>query len=142
MVISLVDAIIILLILMGGIVGYKNGFIKEGMQFVGMLFIVIVSFLLKDSLMVLLYENLPFFNFFGFIKGISAINILFYQLIAFLIIFLALTFILKVLIVITGFIEWMLKLTIFLKIPSRPPGGFSSRYPVNELIPCSCFWFS
>ena len=31
MVISLVDAIIILLILMGGIVGYKNGFIKEGM---------------------------------------------------------------------------------------------------------------
>ena len=119
MVISLVDAIIILLILMGGIVGYKNGFIKEGMQFVGMLFIVIVSFLLKDSLMVLLYENLPFFNFFGFIKGISAINILFYQLIAFLIIFLALTFILKVLIVITGFIEWMLKLTVFLKIPSK-----------------------
>ena len=68
MVISLVDAIIILLILMGGIVGYKNGFIKEGMQFVGMLFIVIVSFLLKDSLMVLLYENLLFFNFFCFIK--------------------------------------------------------------------------
>lgn len=124
MVISLVDAIIILLILMGGIVGYKNGFIKEGMQFVGMLFIVIVSFLLKDSLMVLLYENLPFFNFFGFIKGISAINILFYQLVAFLIIFLALTFILKVLIVITGFIEWMLKLTIFLKIPSKILGIF------------------
>ena len=124
MVISLVDAIIILLILMGGIVGYKNGFIKEGMQFVGRLFIVIVSFLLKDSLMVLLYENLPFFNFFGFIKGISAINILFYQLIAFLIIFLALTFILKVLIVITGFIEWMLKLTIFLKIPSKILGIF------------------
>lgn len=124
MVISLVDAIIILLILMGGIVGYKNGFIKEGMQFVGMLFIVIVSFLLKDSLMVLLYENLPFFNFFGFIKGISAINILFYQLIAFLIIFLALTFILKVLIVITGFIEWMLKLTVFLKIPSKILGIF------------------
>lgn len=124
MVISLVDAIIILLILMGGIVGYKNGFIKEGMQFVGMLFIVIVSFLLKDSLMVLLYENLPFFNFFGFIKEISAINILFYQLIAFLIIFLALTFILKVLIVITGFIEWMLKLTVFLKIPSKILGIF------------------
>ena len=119
MVISLVDAIIILLILMGGIVGYKNGAIKEGMQFIGMLFVVVVSFLLKDSLMVLLYENLPFFNFFGFIRGISAINILFYQLVAFLIIFLALTFILKVLIVITGFIEWMLRITIFLKIPSK-----------------------
>ena len=119
MVISLVDAIIILLILMGGIVGYKNGAIKEGMQFIGMLFVVVVSFLLKDSLMVLLYENLPFFNFFGFIRGISAINILFYQLVAFLIIFLALTVLLKVFIVITGFIEWMLRITIFLKIPSK-----------------------
>ena len=124
MIISIVDAFIILFILLGGVVGYKNGAIKEGMQFIGILVIVIVSFLLKDKLMVVLYENLPFFDFFGFIKGISAINILFYQLVSFLIIFSALTFLLKVLIVITGFIEWMLKLTVFLKIPSKILGIF------------------
>lgn len=124
MIISIVDAFIILFILLGGVVGYKNGAIKEGMQFIGILVIVIVSFLLKDKLMVVLYENLPFFDFFGFIKGISAINILFYQLVSFLIIFAALTFLLKVLIVITGFIEWMLKLTVFLKIPSKILGIF------------------
>lgn len=122
--INIVDAIIILFILLGGVVGYKNGAIKEGMQFIGILFIVIVSFLLKDRLMVLLYENLPFFDFFGFIKGITAINILFYQLISFVIIFISLMFILKVLIVITGFIEWMLKITVFLKIPSKLLGIF------------------
>ena len=124
MIIRIVDAFIILFILLGGVVGYKNGAIKEGMQFIGILVVVIVSFLLKDRLMVVLYENLPFFDFFGFIKGISAINILFYQLVSFLIIFAALTFLLKVLIVITGFIEWMLKLTVFLKIPSKILGIF------------------
>lgn len=122
--ISIVDALIILLILMGGIVGYKNGAIQEGVKFVGIFVILIISFMLKDKLMVLLYENLPFFDFFGFIKGLDAINILFYQLVSFLIIFAALTFILKVLIVITGFVEWLLKLTVFLRIPSKIIGIF------------------
>ena len=76
--ISIVDALIVIFIILGGIIGYKNGFIREGIHFVGVILIVIISFMLKDSLMVLLYENLPFFNFFGIIKGISAINILFY----------------------------------------------------------------
>lgn len=122
--ISVVDAIIVLLIAMGGIVGYKNGAIKEGTQFIGLLIIVIVSFIFKDKLMILMYENLPFFDFFGFIRGIDAINILFYQLIAFLVIFLALYFILKVLIVITGLVEWLLKLTVFLAVPSKILGIF------------------
>lgn len=109
---------------MGAIVGYKHGAIQEGIKFVGIFVILIISFMLKDKLMVLLYENLPFFDFFGFIKGLDAINILFYQLVSFLIIFAALTFILKVLIVITGFVEWLLKLTVFLRIPSKIIGIF------------------
>lgn len=119
MVINLVDAFIIVFIVLGGIVGYKNGAIKEGIQFIGFLIAVIIAFLFKDSLMVMLYENLPFFNFFGFIKGIDAMNILFYQLVAFLFIFLLLMFILKILVVITGAIEFLLKLTVFLRIPSK-----------------------
>ena len=69
--------------------------------------------------MIVLYENLPFFDFFGFIKGLDAINILFYQLISFLIIFMALLFLLRVLLVITGLIEWLLKMTVFLSFPSK-----------------------
>lgn len=122
--ISIVDALIVLLILMGAIVGYKHGAIQEGIKFVGIFVVLILSFILKDKLMILMYENLPFFDFFGFIKGLDAINILFYQLVSFLIIFAALTFILKVLIVITGFVEWLLKLTVFLRIPSKIIGIF------------------
>lgn len=121
---SIVDAIIVVIILLGGLIGFKNGAIKEGVKFVGIVVILVISFALKDNLMVLMYENLPFFDFFGIIRGLSSINILFYQFIAFLVIFAALTFILRVLLVITGLIEWLLKLTIFLRGISKVVGIF------------------
>lgn len=124
MAISITDFIIIILIALGGVVGYKNGFIKEGIHFIGIIVISIIAFLFKDTLMVILYENLPFFNFIGPISGIGTINILFYQLIAFVIIFAALYFLLRVFIVITGLIEWMLKLTVFFKFTSKMLGIF------------------
>lgn len=116
---SIIDVIIGLLILMGAIVGFKNGAIKEGTKFVGVFVIIIVSFLLKDKLMVMLYENLPFFDFFGAIKGLDAINILFYQLVSFIFIFAVLMFVLKVVMVVTGLMEWLLKMTVFLSLPSK-----------------------
>ena len=124
MVLNIIDVFIIIFLILGAIVGFKNGAIKEGTKFIGLFAIIIISFLLKDRLMVVLYENLPFFDFFGMIKGISAINILLYQLVSFVVIFLALFFFLKVLLVITGLIEWLLKLTIFLSIPSKILGIF------------------
>ncbi len=122
--ITIVDALIILAILAGAVIGFKNGAIKEGVKFIGVIVVLIISFALKDTLMVILYENLPFFDFFGIVRGLSAINILFYQIISFLIIFAALTFILRVLLVITGLIEWLLKLTVFLRGISKFLGIF------------------
>lgn len=117
--VGLVDVFVVLFLIMGAIIGFKNGAIKEGTKFIGLFVIIIVSFILKDKLMVMFYENLPFFNFFGLIKGLDAVNILFYQLVSFLVIFTAFMFVLKVLIVITGFVEWLLKMTIFLSFPSK-----------------------
>lgn len=118
-----IDIIIILLLVMGGIIGFKNGAIKEGTKFLGMFLIIVISFILKDKLMVSLYENLPFFDFFGVIRGFSALNILLYQLISFLFIFGVLVFLLSVLLVITGLIQWLVKMTIFLNLPSRILGA-------------------
>jgi len=119
MALGLVDVIIVLLVIMGAIVGFKHGVIKEGTQFIGLFAILVISFILKDRLMILLYENLPFYNFFGIIKCLDAINVLLYQIISFVVIFIALMFVLKVLIVVTGFVEWLLKMTVFLSLPSR-----------------------
>jgi len=120
---TVVDIIIIIFIILGGVIGFKQGAIKTGVNFIGICLVTIIAFIFKDKLMVLLYENLPFFNFFGLIKGITATNILFYQIISFILIFIALTFILRVLIAVTGLIEWILKMTIFLSLPSKIIGA-------------------
>lgn len=66
-----------------------------------------------------MYENLPFFNFFGLINGIDTLNILLYEVIAFLVIFIALLFVLKVVLMLTGLVEKILKATVILSIPSK-----------------------
>lgn len=114
-----IDIVIILLILLGGIQGFKNGAIKTSMRFVGLFVVIIISFILKDRLMIFMYENLPFFDFFGLIKGIDSINILLYQLISFIVVFSLLMLVLRVLVAITGIVEWLLKKMVFIGIPSK-----------------------
>ena len=92
MVIGLVDVFIVLFLALGGLIGFKSGAIKELTRFIGFFLVVLVAFYLKDRLMVFLYENLPFYNFFGIIRGLDSLNILLYQLISFVVIFLTLYF--------------------------------------------------
>lgn len=122
--VSIVDAIVVLFILLGAVVGFKHGVVREGVYFVGIIVAFVLAFLFKDSLMVLLYENLPFFNFLGPIRGLDAINVLLYQFLAFLFIFILLYFVLRVLLVITGLIELLLKITVFFSLPSKILGIF------------------
>jgi len=116
---NVADFVIIILLAFGAVEGFKAGVIKKTTDFIGMFVIVILSFTLKNNLSTIMYENLPFFSFGGFIKGIDAINILLYEIIAFLIIFAALYFILRAVLVVTGLIEKILKATVILSIPSK-----------------------
>ena len=121
---NVADFVIIILLAFGAVEGFKAGCIKKTTDFIGMFVIVILSFTLKNNLSTIMYENLPFFSFGGFIKGIDAINILLYEIIAFLIIFAALYFILRAVLVVTGLIEKILKATVILSIPSKILGIF------------------
>jgi len=121
---NVADIIILIALALGALAGFKAGVIKKTADFLGTFIIVILAFFLKNDLSVLMYENLPFFDFGGFIKGIDVINILVYELLAFIIVAAALTFILKVFIMITGLIEKLLKMTVFLSIPSKILGIF------------------
>ena len=84
-----------------------------------MFVVIILAFYLKNYISVIMYENLPFFNFFGLINGIDVLNILLYEVIAFLVIFIALLFVLKVVLMLTGLVEKILKATVILSIPSK-----------------------
>ena len=121
---NIVDVIIILIILLGGLVGFKEGAIKKLTSIIGLIAVVILSFMLKNYLSVFFYENLPFFNLWGIFKGIQVLNILFYELLAFAIISSVLTLIYRVILGITGIIENILKATVILSIPSKILGFF------------------
>lgn len=116
---NVVDVIIIALLILGGVAGFKAGVIKKLTDFIGMFVVIILAFYLKNYISVIMYENLPFFNFFGLINGIDALNILLYEVIAFLVIFIALLFVLKVILMLTGLVEKILKATVILSIPSK-----------------------
>ena len=116
---SIVDVIIILIILLGGVVGFKEGVIKKLTSIIGLVVVVILSFVLKNYLSVFFYENLPFFDLWGMFKGVQVLNIVFYEMLAFIIIASVLTIIYRVLLGITGIIEKILKATIILSIPSK-----------------------
>lgn len=116
---NVVDVIIIALLILGGAAGFKAGVIKKLTDFIGIFLVIILAFYLKNYISVIMYENLPFFNFFGLINGIDALNILLYEVIAFLVIFIALLFVLKVVLMLTGLVEKILKATVILSIPSK-----------------------
>ena len=122
---NIVDAIIILIILLGGVIGFKEGIIKKLTSVIGLILVVILSFTLKNYLSVIFYENFPFFDLWGAFKGIQVLNIIFYEMLAFLIIASVLTLVYRLFLGVSGLIEKILKATVILSIPSKILGFFA-----------------
>lgn len=116
---NIVDVLIILMIALSGVIGFKRGVLKQLVSTVGFLIVVVLAFYLKNPIAEFLSMHLPFFKFGGVFANITSINIIFYQIVSFLIVVVILQVILNVLIKITGIIERILKFTIILGIPSK-----------------------
>lgn len=117
--IGIIDAIILLFILLGGVIGFKEGVIKKLTSVVGLVIVVVLAFTLKNKLSVYFYENLPFFDLWGVFKGIQILNVIFYEVVAFLVIASVLMLAYRIILGITGLIENVLKATVILSIPSK-----------------------
>ena len=83
---NIVDAVIILFLLLGTVIGFKQGVLKKTVSYIGLIVIIILSFSLKNYVSVFMYENLPFFNFWGLLTGLEILNVILYELIAFFLI--------------------------------------------------------
>jgi len=116
---NIVDVLIVLGILLCGITGMKRGGIKQLVGTIGFIFVLILAFQLKNPLAEFLSLHLPFFKFSGAYQGVTALNILIYQLIAFLVVLAILEGILKLVLAVTGILEKLLKMTIILALPSK-----------------------
>lgn len=115
---NIVDIIIVLVLALWGIYGFKRGFVKQGVMTIGTVLMFIIAFYLKNPVAEFLSLTLPFIKIPGLL-GIEALNILFYQIISFIIVVSILEIVLNLLIKLSGIIETLLKFTIILGLPSK-----------------------
>ena len=84
---NIIDIIAILIIVLFAYLGKKKGFVKSIVSFLGLILVFIISFIMKNPIADWLSLNLPFFNFTGSFKGATILNVIIYQLIAFILVF-------------------------------------------------------
>lgn len=119
---NIVDIGIVIMLLFGAILGFKRGFTNELVNAIGLILVIALAFIFKNPLSSILYEHLPFFSF-GFLKGATILNILLYEVIAFLILVAIFSLLLNVLKTVTSLFEKLLNATIILGIPSKLLGA-------------------
>ena len=116
---NIIDIIIILLVISGLCLGYKRGLTKEVVCFAKFALALVIAFLLKNPLSKLMYEHLPFFEFGGIFKGVTALNIILYEFIAFLLVLGIVMLVFRILLLATTIFEKILNTTIVLSLPSK-----------------------
>lgn len=128
---AIIDIILILVLVMGAIIGFKRGVIKSATMFIGAIIVIVLAYSLKNPVSKILYSFLPFFNFAGDFAGLTTLNIIIYEAIAFVLVYVLLMAVLQIIIKITGVFETILNFTIILGIPSKLLGavfGFFEAY--------------
>lgn len=134
---NILDAVILIVFFIGILSGIKRGLIRSVVSLIGMIVCLVLSFYLKNPVSAFLYKNLPFFEIEGVFEGVSILNILIYEFLAFLLIFSLLFIILKIIIKITGIIEKILKATVILGFLSSIGGaivGFIQSYIIVFIV--------
>lgn len=116
---NIFSVVIVLLILLCGVLGSKRGILKELVIIVGTIIVFTIAFFLKDPLASFFCTYLPFFNFKIPLGNLISLNIIFYQLIAFLLIVILLRIILQILIDVTGIFSKIINATIILALPNK-----------------------
>ena len=128
---NLVDVIIIISLGFGAVLGFKRGAIRTGVSFIGLVIAIFLANILRLPVATFMFEHLPFFDFFGAFNGASVLNILFYEVIAFFLVFAILLVGVRLLSFVANTIEKALDFTIVLGIPSKIIGiivGFVETY--------------
>ena len=101
---NLIDVLVLLLLIYCAFMGFRRGLTKELVSFAGVFVIIVLAFLLKNPISSFMYENLPFFSFGGMFKGVTALNIIVYEVIAFFIVVSLSTILFKVFLFSTFFV--------------------------------------
>jgi len=121
---NIVDVIIVLSLAFGAVLGFKKGAIRTGVSFVGLVLAIVLAALFRRPVAGFMYDHLPFFDFGGLFQGVTVLNILLYEVIAFFLVFAVLQIGVGLLSNVANIIEKALDFTIVLGIPSKIIGIF------------------
>lgn len=116
---NIIDVLILIFLGLGGLIGFKQGLTRSLVSCIGYVVAIVLAFILKNPISLFLMNVCPFFDFNGFLKFTPLLNIVFYEVIAFILVFSILLIILKILMMITNIFETILNFTIILGIPSK-----------------------
>lgn len=85
---DLIGIIIIVIAVLGVYLGYQNGIIKVGADFVALFISMILAGLLKGPISNMLYGVFPFLSYSGALEELYTVNLIFYQVMIYLILLL------------------------------------------------------
>lgn len=120
---NVVDIILIIVLLLFLAKGFSNGVLKELVSFVGGVGVIVIAFLFKNPVSVFMYQNLPFFKLGGILSGISVLNIIIYEVIAFLLVATIFLLIYQLLLKVTNIFDKIIKITFILEPISKILGA-------------------
>jgi len=120
---NFVDYIIIIILILSILKGFKLGLLPTLVNFVGTFLVFIIAFYIKEPISMLLYENLPFLSFGGIFKGVVAVNILFYEAMAYGLAIVLLGIVFGVLKKFAVGLNTLVKVTVLFNLPSKIAGA-------------------
>lgn len=120
---TIIDSVLILCLLCGAVLGFKKGAIKSLVALIGTLALVVISYYLKNPIAEVLFHYCPFFSFAGQWEGLVTLNLLLYESIAYLLVFVVLSSVVSLAVKASGILEKILNATIILGIPSKIIGA-------------------
>lgn len=120
---GLFDIIILVMLIVWFMKGFKIGMFSQLVTFLGLLVVVFLSFILKNYLSMFFYNSFPFLSIGGIFKGIESINILFYEFLAFIVVFAILFVVFRVVLYASNILDKVINFTIILTLPAKLIGG-------------------
>ena len=114
-----ISIVIVLIILSFGVLGLKRGAIKEAAVVIGNILAIVLAFVLKDLFASYLINVFPAYKISSVIGSLSSLSIIFYKLLAFLILLIIFRFILRIIVSLSGIISKIVDATIILLLPNR-----------------------
>ncbi|MDD2469363.1 MAG: CvpA family protein [Bacilli bacterium] len=119
----LVDVLILLALGVGAVTGFARGFFRQTVQSIGGILVVVLAFIFRRSCAAFLLKIFPAFKFGGIFRGISSLNILVYEIIAFVLLLVIFGIAVRIILSVAVFIEKIFNSTVILALPSKVLGA-------------------